>query len=399
MSYDIREIPLDHALSLCVKSWKECNARFPERTIHCDPDWIAEHFKHSGSTVSNLEQLDFAVPWGYPRATNKENVRIYFLEKGEDIVGVVPFVLDQQQLLCGLGEFQVAKFPMRTLCLQSTHNMPAEGSAYDMLIGHILRSNPDAIYVSNIRTESFFWDYLHNSTLIRRWFQFYSRNGPLPHLVIRLDGTFESYMKRFSAKTRKNRFREIRLLRERGDVQLMRVSKASEIDAFVGAAYEISKRTWQFDRGWGLRDPDIVRSKLQLLAQRGWLRSYLLKCGDIPCSFILGQQYGSRFYTEFAGVDYAWRSYSVGSVIFLLVLEDLFKENSPQFYDFGSYAKWQEYFATESYPEASAWLFSRRAYPLLASSIYHACNVISIKTGAVLDRFHMKSNVRQLLWR
>src|SRR5260370_25627356 len=26
----------------------------------------------------------------------------------------------------------------------------------------------------------------------------------------------------------------------------------AEIDAFVEAAYEISKRTWQFDRGWGL---------------------------------------------------------------------------------------------------------------------------------------------------
>ncbi len=78
MSYDIREIRLDHALSLCVKSWKERNARFPEHTIHCDPDWIAEHFKHSGSTVSDLEQLDFAAPWVYPRATNKENVPVVF---------------------------------------------------------------------------------------------------------------------------------------------------------------------------------------------------------------------------------------------------------------------------------------------------------------------------------
>src|SRR5260370_9663291 len=135
-------------------------------------------------------------------------------------------------------------------------------------------------------------------------------------------------MKKFSAKTRKNRFREIRLLRERGDVQLMRVSKASEIDEFVEAAYELSKRTWQFDRGWGLRDPDIVRSKLQFLAQRGWLRSYLLKCGGIPCSFILGQQYASPYYTDFAGVDYAWRSSSVASFILLLPLDDLFKENS-----------------------------------------------------------------------
>ena len=397
MSYDIHELQLDRALSQCLKSWQKCNARFPQHTIQSDPDWIAEHFKHSGSVVSNLEQLDFGMPLPLQQAANKENVRAYFLQNSEEIVGVVPFLLDEQHLICGLGEFEVAKFPMRTLCMQSPHNMPAERSAYDTLMGQILKSNPDALYVRNVRTESFFWNYLHNSALIRKWFQLYSRNVPLRHLLIRLDGTFESYMKKFSAKTRKNRFRELRLLRERGCVRLMRINKASEIDAFVESAYEISKRTWQFHRGWGLQDPDIVRSKLQFLAQRGWLRSYLLTCGGNPCSFILGRQYDSRFYTELAGVDDAWRSYSVGSVLLLLVLEDLFKVNSPLFYDFGSYVKWQEYFATESYPEGSAWLFRRRAYPLLAAGIYHACNVMSTNTGAVLDRFHMKSNVRQLL--
>src|SRR5258708_19964913 len=114
---------------------------------------------------------------------------------------------------------------------------------------------------------------------MRGGFQVYRRNGSLPHLLIRLDGTFESYMKKFSAKTRKNRFREIRLLRERGDVQLMRVSKASEIDEFVEAAYELSKRTWQFDRGWGLRDPVIVRTKLQFFPHLELFPSHLLKCG------------------------------------------------------------------------------------------------------------------------
>ena len=120
--------------------------------------------------------------------------------------------------------------------------MPADASAYDTLFGQILKSNPDALYVRNVRTESFFWNYLHNSTLIRKGFQFYSRNVPLRHMLIRLDGTFESYMRKFSAKTRKNRYRELRLLRERGDVQLMRVTEASEIDALVESAYEVSKR-------------------------------------------------------------------------------------------------------------------------------------------------------------
>ena len=86
MSFDIHEIPLDCALSQRLKSWKECNARFLQHTIQSDPDWIAEHFKHAGSVVSNLEQLDFGMPWSFPKDANKKNLRVYFLQKGSEIV-------------------------------------------------------------------------------------------------------------------------------------------------------------------------------------------------------------------------------------------------------------------------------------------------------------------------
>ena len=282
--------------------------------------------------------------------------------------------------------------------------MPDEEATYDKLISQILQTDFDAIYMQNVKTGSFLWDYLQNSALIRRRFRFYTKTGPLPHLSIRLEGTFESYMKRFSAKIRKNRLREIRTLRERGQVNLLRVTQPSEIDAFLETAYKISKRTWQFKRhGWGLaaRDPQVVTQELRLLAERGWLRSYVLKCDGVPCSFILGHQYGRSFYPEFASVDDAWRSYSVGTVTLLLVLENLFKENPPEFYDFGTPAKFTEhkaYFATESYPEARVWLFRRRVYPILASNIYRACNALSMSTGRLLQRFGLKSKLKQMLW-
>jgi hypothetical protein len=399
LSYGIRELLLDQALNSYFQTWKECYARGQEQNLHLNPDWISEHFKHSENAVFNLEQLDFSEPpWCAPSSTSKENVRIYLLDNGEEVVGVVPYVLDQRQLICGLGELKLVKFPLRVVCLQSRNNVPAETAAYDTLIEQIAKAKSDAVYVNNIRTDSFFWKYLHSSPLIDRSFKFYRRKEPAPHLLIRLEGTFENYMKKFTAKTRKNRFREIRLLEEHGSLQLTRVTRASEIENYLKVAFAISRRTWQFERGWGLRDPEMVRGKMQFLAQRGWLRSYVLKCGDTPCAFILGYQYGLRFYTEFAGADHQWRNQSVGSVILLLVLRDLFQENTPEFYDFGNYAAWQEYYATESYLESSAWLFRRRPYPLVASSIYHTCNVVSIRTGALLQRYRLKTRIRRLLW-
>ena len=378
-AYHIREVRSDADFNRVVKRWTEFHRQFPGHTLHGDPEWIEQRFKHE-----------------------KENVRIFLLEKGDEIVDAVPFVLKREQLACELGEFTLAKFPMRVLRLQGyTPDMPEEAAAYDQLMGEILRSDFDAIYMENVKTESFFWNYLRSSEFVRRGFRFYTKRGPLPHSLIRLDGTFEGYMKKFSAKTRKNRLREIRLLGERGQVNLLRVSHASEIDGFLEAAYKISRRTWQFEHfggGLAVRDREVVSREMRFSAERGWLRSYVLTCDGVPCSFILGQQYGRSFYPESASVDDAWRSYNVGTVTLLLVLQNLFEENPPEFYDFGPPLKFQEYFATESYPEAKVWLFRRRAYPILASSIYCACNAVSMSTGMLLERFGLKSKLKQVLW-
>ncbi len=378
-SYQILEVQFDADLNRVVERWTECHRQFPDHTLQGDPEWIEQRFEHE-----------------------KEKVRIFLLEKDDQIVGAVPFGLNCEQLRCELGEFALAKFPMRVLRLQGyTPDMPEEEAAYDKMIGKILQADFDAIYMENVKTGAFFWNYLQSRALIRRGFRFYTKKGPLPHSLIRLDGTFESYMKKFSAKTRKNRLREIRTLRERGQVNLLRVSQVSEIDAFLETAYKIYRRTWQFKHfGGGLaaRDLEVVTRELRFLAERGWLRSYLLTCDGVPCSFIVGHQYGRRFYPESAGVDDAWRSYSLGTVTLLLVLENLFNENPPELYDFGTPMKFHEYFATESYPEARVWLFRRRAYPILASSIYCACNAVSMSTGVLLDRFGLKSKLKQWLW-
>jgi hypothetical protein len=376
----IFEVRLDQDLGKLLEAWRECNSFFCDHTIHCDPDWISERYKQQ-----------------------KKNVHIYFLEKDGVVMGAVPFVLSKELLLGKLGPSVMAKLPLRILQLQgSTPNLPAETTVYDMLFARILESKFDAIQFVHAKTESLFWSYLQTSPVIQKFFRLYIESGPLPRLSIRLNGSFESYMKKFSPKARKNRLREIKRLRMLGDVQCVRVTKTSEIDAFLEAAYGISRKTWQFARHrWGIggRDIDVVRSEMQFLAERGWLRCYLLKCGTAPCSYIFGQQYGRTFHTADAGVDRAWRSQSAGTVLFLLALEDLFKENSPQFYDLDEYVKYKEHFANESHLHASAWLFRRRAYPLLASGIYSTCNAISRKASVVLEQLHLKSSLRQLVGR
>ena len=379
LPYPIREVQLDDALNKFAKSWTNCHRQSLDRTLCGDPEWIEERFKHQ-----------------------KDKVRLFLLEKDHEVAGEVTFVLNREKLACELGEFVLSKFPMDSLILQGPSlNLPKEPAVYDALFSQIVRSDFDAIRMENVNAKSFLWQYLQGSAVVRREFCFYIRKRPLSHFLIRLEGTFENYMKRFTAKTRKNRFREIRLLLERGPLHLVTVSQPSEIDGFLKAAYEISKRTWKFrHRRYGLavQDRETVTRELRFLADRGWLRSYVLTCDGVPCSFILGHQYGSSFYAETVGVDDAWRSYSAGTVILMLVLKDLFKKNSPKFYDFGTHVKFQEIFATESYPEATVWLLRRRAYPVMARIACEICDALTMGTGALLEGFGVKSKLKKMLW-
>ncbi len=379
-TYHLREARLDD-LSASLEAWRECNRLFHDHTIHCDPDWLGEQFRDQ-----------------------KGNVRVYFVESAGRVVGAVPFVLSRQVLLCKLARLVIAKFPLRVLSLPGyTPNLPAETSVYDMLFDRILKSECDAIQLDHVKTSSFLWNYVHSSSLIQKFFRSDTTSRPLPHPMIHLNGSFAGYMNRFS-KSRKDRFREMKnRLRARGNMQLIHVTQPSEVDGFLDVAYGLALKTWQFvQHGWGLgaRDLDVVRSEMHFLATRGWLRSYLLKCDSLPCAFIVGQQYGSVFYPAAAGVAPAWRPYGAGTVLFLLVLEDLFRENPPQFYDLDGHGNFQEHFASESYLEAPVWLFRRRPfYPLLAGNVFCACNALTRKAGALLDRVSLKSRLRDLIWR
>jgi hypothetical protein len=332
-----------------------------------------------------------------------ENVELPFPATGKETANAVRFEIAKRLLFCQLGDWVLARLPMRVARLVGhAPQVPDEESVYERLFSQILFQELDAIHLESVRPDTLLWRYLQGNPLIQKSFRFYSHKGPLPHWLIRLNGSFSDYMKRFSPKTRKNRLREIKILRELGDVKLIRVTEASEIDSFLEAAYGISRKTRQFKRfGWSIaaRDPRLVKNELLRLAQHGSLRSYLLTCSKVPCSFILGQQSDSWFHPVAVGVDPAWEGYSVGTVLLLLVLEDLFKENSPDFYDLGTSAKYKEYFATDSYLEASVWLFRRRPYPTLASSIYGMCNLTSRVGGAALERFGLKRKVTQLIRR
>lgn len=378
--YQIRELRLNQDISSVVHEWKNCNARYNNDLIHNDPEWLLEFYK-----------------------TQLRNVRVFLLEQNGEIVGAVPFLLTQAPLKFQYGGMVLGKIPMRKwVLLGYALSIPEDETAYDLMFSGIveLSGEFDAIYSEYIRPDSFLWTYIHSSRQAEKSFQRYSQYGPLPHPYVRVVGTFDEYMQYFPSKLRTERNRKLKKLRDQGDVELVRITSPSQVDAFVETGVQIARKSWQFNllkTGFASLSAAAWKERLVFAAERGCLRSYVLKCNRIPCAFELGYQYKGRFYFSLTGYDPSWSKFGVGATMIWLIIKDTFEYDRPRLCDFATYADYKQSFANDSYPEATIWLFPRRTYPMMTFYLYRAYSATAAKGSALLARFNLKLKVKQLI--
>ena len=303
-----------------------------------------------------------------------DNVQLYSFVRGGRLVGISPFLRKDWPMTWHLGAWKIAQFPLKRLKLLGNKlDLPEDEAAYDLIFSELAKPDAgfDALYLEEIPLDSFLWKYLHRSELIRRSFLPYEPAPPSLRLLLRLDGSFEQYMDKFSSKHRKNLLREVKRLRQGalGEARLVRYESPEEVPGFLDQAFEVSRKTYQWTLyRRGLSATDLVRKRALFAAKHQWLRSYLLFCGGRACAFAIAYQYGGRFLLEELGFDRGLAKYSVGTVFQLMTVEDLFSHNRPHVLDFHSYGKYKEVLSTESYLQGQVFLFRPGMYSRLLRS-------------------------------
>jgi CelD/BcsL family acetyltransferase involved in cellulose biosynthesis len=183
-----------------------------------------------------------------------------------------------------------------------------------------------------------------------------------------------------------------------GQMRLARFETPEEVSAFLEQAVKVSRKTYQWTlHQRGLSATDLLRRRLLFAAERGWMRSYLLHCGGNACAFLVGFQYRGRFLLDEIGFDPALAKYSVGTVLQLLTVEDLFNHNCPSIFDLQDYATYKEVLSTESYLQTKMFLFRRGAYSRFLRTGHHGCQLTTRTVSTVLDRLGWKSKIRKIL--
>src|SRR5262249_5249887 len=87
--------------------------------------------------------------------------------------------------------------------------------------------------------------------------------------------------------------------------------------------------------GRSLDQTALSRANLHNLARLGCLRAYLLKCGGKPCAFVIGYQYQDILQFEQTAYSPEFANYSPGTVLYYLMLEDLYRHRRPSFVSHG----------------------------------------------------------------
>lgn len=378
--YEVRCSPLDEAGDALLLDWQKFYGRSASACWMHHLGWIKGYYE--GQT---------------------EDVRLYPLYQSGTLVGIAPFLVRDWPLRWYLGEIELFRFPLRRLrLLGDSIGFAEDEKAYDALFGKLGAAGGefDTLFLEGLPVESYLWKYLHSSPLIRASFVAYEPVAPSPHPVLRIQGSFEEYMGKFSSKHRKNLTRSVRQFRDGklGSMRLERFESQEDVSRFLEDAVAVSRKTYQWIRhNRGLSATELVEKRLRFAAQQGFLRSYVLYCEDKPCSFIVGYQVAGRFLLDEIGFDPALAKYSPGTVTLLLAIEDLFNNNPPEILDMGEYGTYKEMLSTESYLQGTLYLFRPTVYAHFLRTSDRVWRYSSSAMISLMNRLHLKASLRQRL--
>ncbi|HUL67451.1 MAG TPA: GNAT family N-acetyltransferase [Burkholderiaceae bacterium] len=221
------------------------------------------------------------------------------------------------------------------------------------------------------------------------------------HGYIDLRTSFDTYQKRFSAKSRSTIARKLRRYADHcGGTILWRTFKTpGEMAEFVRLARRVSMRTYQEKLlSVGIPGSTEFLARAEALAANEQVRAYILFDGDRPVSYMYCPVEDSVVIYGYLGFDPDYFHWSVGTVLLRLAIEQLFEEHRFSHFDFTEgQSEQKRRFATHERRCANVFLVRRSARNttlILGHAMMEKC---SRWLGSTLDRIGAKRSVQRFL--
>lgn len=180
----------------------------------------------------------------------------------------------------------------------------------------------DRAVLENVDVTSILYSFAKTTPSI--WLRDYS-NETIQRWTTKLPVTMDEFLKRRSQKHRYWLRRIGRVFEKdhRGQVKYEVYQKKSEVEAFCAEAERVAQNTYQRGLGVGFINNAENRRRVELAAEKGWLRGYAVFVGGEPVAFWCGRLYKNIMYLDWTGYRPAFRKYELGTILFLKMVEDL----------------------------------------------------------------------------
>jgi len=381
MPYETRVLRTEEEINAHADAWNGLRQQQPRRHIEQHPEWL--------SVEAMREVVSGAMA-------------VALFQDGE-LVGVAPLVLRRWDFKWRAGRRSPVRFPMRLADFCGEELIaPDDPAAQETLLRAILDAcaSCHVIRFEYLPVGSCLWRLLREAPFVGQKHWVYDPWGVTPRRMVHLPATFEEYVAKFQSSTRHKLEQEVRKLNRafEGQLCLHRVTERAQLPAFLKEAERLSALSWQGTRlGKVLRAESAEAERLGALADRGWLRGYLLCGGEKPLVFLIGRQADGIYHADQTGYDPQWAKYAPGKVLLYLLMKDLYAANTPEWLDFRRGERGQkQFFANYSYDETSAYLIRKAVYTGLAVGFPAALQGARTATRALFDRLGLLGKFRRL---
>jgi CelD/BcsL family acetyltransferase involved in cellulose biosynthesis len=164
-----------------------------------------------------------------------------------------------------------------------------------------------------------------------------------PYVV--LNGTWEDYEGRLSAKRRANLKRLSRRLSERGRVEFDVRDGRDELARLLEEGFHVEASGWKGERGTAISSAPETRAFYEEVgawaAGRGWLRLGFLRLDGRALAFDFAVEEGGTHSLLKTGFDAAWRSFAPGVLLRERMIEHCFGRGLETYEFLGDAAEWK----------------------------------------------------------